>query len=59
MEPISPELVLVDPDLATRVRAVPAERPRPGPKRTLGDDAAAQRAGALTYALVLLVLSSD
>lgn len=45
MEPISPELVLVDPDLATRVRAVPAERPRPGPKRTLGDDAAAQRAG--------------
>jgi hypothetical protein len=45
MEPISPELVLVDPDLATRVRAVPAERPSPGPKRTLGDDAAAQRAG--------------
>ena len=45
MEPISPELVLVDPDLATRVRAVPAERPRPEPKRTLGDDAAAQRAG--------------
>ena len=45
MEPISPELVLVDPDLATRVRAAPAERPRPEPKRTLGDDAAAQRAG--------------
>lgn len=45
MEQISPELVLVDPDLATRVRAVPAESPRPGPKRTLGDGAAAQ-AGA-------------
>jgi hypothetical protein len=45
MEPISPELVLVDPDLATRIRAVPAERPRPEPKPTLGDDAAAQRAG--------------
>ena len=45
MEQISPELVLVDPELATRVRAVPAEGSRPGPKRTLGDDAAAQRAG--------------
>lgn len=45
MEPISPELVLVDPDLATRARAVPAERPRPEPRWTLGDDAAAQRAG--------------
>lgn len=46
MEPISPELVLVDPDLATRVRAVPAKLPRPGPRQTLGDDAAAQRGGA-------------
>ena len=45
MEPISPELVLVDPDLATRVRAVPAKLPRPGPRQTLGDDAAAQQTG--------------
>jgi hypothetical protein len=41
MEPVSPELVLVDPDLARRVRAAPAERPRPGPERTLGHRSAA------------------
>ena len=45
MEPISPELVLVDPDLATRVRAAPIERPPPALERTLGHDAVAEPAG--------------
>ena len=44
MEPISPELVLVDPDLATRARAAPIERPRPALERTLGHDAVAEPA---------------
>jgi hypothetical protein len=44
MEPISPELVLVDPDLATRVRAAPVERPRPALEGPLGHNASAEAA---------------